>query len=394
MAGYSTYTSPIDRMGAIAQVGQGIQNQRLQREEAPLRQGLMATQAHAQTLNNLSQEQQIQMVDKKLKETDFAANAYEALLAPDDTTMLGIIQQRMPDFLAAAQQEQATPDAMRERLNGLVQRGAALGVIQLPQQAQPKDDRPSDLKIYDAYATQETQAGRQPLSINEWMLQGKKAGATKVTFNAGEDAPAIGTIPPGWQAIRNLETGEYSMKPIKGGPVAQEIAQKEATKGMRETAAQRYGKIVLDDIDRALDTVENDPFFTTGFTGGQVLANLGGTKAKNLQQKLLTIKANIGFDRLQEMRQSSPTGGALGPVSDTENALLQATLGSVEQSQSADELKYNLKRLKDLYQDIVHGPGNRPSSKKQNLPSIDEISVDDLENMSPDELRALRDANQ
>lgn len=41
MAGYSTYTSPIDRMGAIANVGGQIQQQKLQRQQAPAQQELL-----------------------------------------------------------------------------------------------------------------------------------------------------------------------------------------------------------------------------------------------------------------------------------------------------------------------------------------------------------------
>jgi hypothetical protein len=70
------------------------------------------------------------------------------------------------------------------------------------------------------------------------------------------------------------------------------------------------------------------------------------------------------------MRASSPTGGALGQVTDFENRLLQATIGNLEQSQSKDQLLYNLRRVKDTYLDIVHGPGNRPK-EGSNKPKID-----------------------
>jgi hypothetical protein len=61
---------------------------------------------------------------------------------------------------------------------------------------------------------------------------------------------------------------------------------------------------------------------------------------------LLTIKANIGFDRLSEMRANSPTGGALGQVSELENLLLQATQGSLDQNQSPEELKKTLDMIR------------------------------------------------
>jgi hypothetical protein len=44
--------------------------------------------------------------------------------------------------------------------------------------------------------------------------------------------------------------------------------------------------------------------------------------------------------------------------------MLQATLGSLEQSQDDDILKDNLNRVWNVYQDIVHGPGKGPTRRK------------------------------
>ena len=50
---------------------------------------------------------------------------------------------------------------------------------------------------------------------------------------------------------------------------------------------------------------------------------------------------------------ASPTGAALGPVSDFENRLLQATIGNLEQSQNKEQLLYNLERVLDIYTKII-----------------------------------------
>ena len=42
------------------------------------------------------------------------------------------------------------------------------------------------------------------------------------------------------------------------------------------------------------------------------------------------------------MRDASPTGGALGQVSERELGFLQSVFGSLDQSQSAEELAYNI----------------------------------------------------
>jgi hypothetical protein len=94
------------------------------------------------------------------------------------------------------------------------------------------------------------------------------------------------------------------------------------------------------------------------------------------------VRANIGFDKLQAMRAASPTGGALGQVSDSENKLLQSTLGSLTQAQSREQFKYTLDRLESQYLDIIHGKGNRPG---KSAPSGGGLSA-----IEQQELNALR----
>lgn len=100
--------------------------------------------------------------------------------------------------------------------------------------------------------------------------------------------------------------------------------------------------LMNDTIDEALKNID---WTTAGFVGGMA-SNIQGTAAYDLGEMLNTIKANIGFDKLQAMRDASPTGGALGQVSEFENRLLQSVRGSLQQGQSPAQLKKNLERVK------------------------------------------------
>ena len=68
--------------------------------------------------------------------------------------------------------------------------------------------------------------------------------------------------------------------------------------------------------------------------------------AKDTARNIETIKANVGFDKLQSMRDASKTGGALGQVSEMENRLLQSVLGSMEIDQKTPQLIENLKQVR------------------------------------------------
>lgn len=110
---------------------------------------------------------------------------------------------------------------------------------------------------------------------------------------------------------------------------------------------QRAGRqsLLLQDIGRAKKLAAKG---TTGL--GSMLAGFPGTSSKDLAALLDTIKSNIGFAELQAMRDSSPTGGALGQVTERELALLQAVVGSLDQAQSREQFTANLDRLERQYQ--------------------------------------------
>ena len=103
-------------------------------------------------------------------------------------------------------------------------------------------------------------------------------------------------------------------------------------------------KVVLNKIDEAEKLVGKG---TTGF--GSYLSVVPGTPAKELATVIGTIKARLGFDQLQQMRNASPTGGALGQVSNRELASLEGALASLDQGLSADALRQNLKQIKESY---------------------------------------------
>jgi hypothetical protein len=75
---------------------------------------------------------------------------------------------------------------------------------------------------------------------------------------------------------------------------------------------------------------------------------------KNLQGYLDAIRANLAFDRLQEMRDKSKTGGALGNVSNIELKLLESTVNSLDANLDREILLQNLQKVEMHYQNIMN----------------------------------------
>lgn len=107
---------------------------------------------------------------------------------------------------------------------------------------------------------------------------------------------------------------------------------------------------VISTIDDAYSRINP---FTAGL-GGAVLSSIPGTEARDVEGLLNTILANLGFDELKAMRAASPTGGALGQVSERENVLLQSAVRSLENSQSPNQIKKNLALVRKHYDRVLN----------------------------------------
>ena len=114
---------------------------------------------------------------------------------------------------------------------------------------------------------------------------------------------------------------------------------------------ERGYQSAIDSQNNVLDAVSRAEAGANAFTVGvlQRLKFADGSPQANLQAQITTIRANIGFDRLQQMRMDSPTGGALGQVAVQELEALQNSIASLEQSQGPTQFKENLKIVRKRY---------------------------------------------
>lgn len=226
---------------------------------------------------------------------------------------------------------------------------------------QGQGDPTSDIQNYE-YARNNGFQG----SFADYQQQVKRAGATTV------DARQMGNIPPGYQVQYNEQGQPISMSPLPGSPDFIKAQKEREAFEKGKVSQERTSQVVTQDIDRAMDLIDKSPFTTTG-VAGTALSKLGGTASNDVNQLITTIKANAGFDRLQAMRDASPTGGALGAVSERELTYLQSTIGSLDQSQTKEQLIRNLRRVRQAYSDIIDGPDTKASKP------VSEMSNEELE---------------
>ena len=147
-------------------------------------------------------------------------------------------------------------------------------------------------------------------------------------------------IPSGYE-----RAPDGSVRPIPGSEAAQKA---EAT----AKAAQNKAKQQIDRADRVImiidEVVPKIGLTTAGM--GSLAAKIPTTEARNVRAQLDAIRANIGFEELQKMREASPTGGALGQVAIQELNFLQSVLGNLDQGQSPEQLRQTLRTIRRSYE--------------------------------------------
>ena len=170
-------------------------------------------------------------------------------------------------------------------------------------------------------------------------------------FYTATGAELMASNPAQYKGLNKKATYEVSTKTGKPNEI---VAAKDADKDPSEVpdiSGRQLGSLnTITAIDEALELA--DEFGTTGFIGA-VQRKFGTlsdfTDAGALGRTVETIQANIGFNRLQQMRDESKTGGALGQVALRELDMLQATIATLRPGMEREKFKANLRKIKSQY---------------------------------------------
>jgi hypothetical protein len=164
-------------------------------------------------------------------------------------------------------------------------------------------------------------------------IRGQNIGAE--TARRGQD---IGRIPVGFRM-----TADGTLEPIPGGPTTTNLSSKEIqlreSKFPQATQAVNTFEAKTSELEKDLIALRNHPGLAsiTGIAAGRAPGITSqGRAAEALYDK---ITARGGFKELQDMRAASPTGGALGNVSNQEGAQLRAAFAAIDRKQDAADVK-------------------------------------------------------
>lgn len=194
------------------------------------------------------------------------------------------------------------------------------------------------------------------------IIAGGGGGSSSGAYVAGAD-------PETDAYVKMVQSGSLKLENIpqeKRGSVAQGLASQPAADDPKKQYVKTQANEALTNIDIALGIINGE---TTGAVNpastalGRALTGwIPGSDTKNLNSALTTIKSLIGFDALQKMRESSPTGGALGQVTERELSFLQSVQGSLDTLQGTPQFEATLNRVRQSFQtlQIINSPDGTP----------------------------------
>ncbi len=137
-----------------------------------------------------------------------------------------------------------------------------------------------------------------------------------------------------------------------------EASLKEDARNEIKKSTAKAGEELLPVMNTALKQIGTGALGTEGL-GGMVARNTPFTSAaKDLEANIATIKSRISLDELAKLKAESPNGASgLGSQSNQEQKNLQDSIASLDSSQSDEQRKNNLLKVKNHYVNYLESLG-------------------------------------
>lgn len=196
----------------------------------------------------------------------------------------------------------------------------------------------------------------------------ERAFSGGVNVNLGDSGPKLGSLSTDYgymldddgQPIIDPETRLPMAAPVPGSPAARAIEEERAQAESRQNQTATQAGTVTQDAGIALQAIgelqglsaDDGPL---GANIRRAQAGIAGTPEYRIQRFVNSALANVGFDQLNQMRQNSPTGGALGNVTELQLRQLESVLGQYDIGLPLEDQKFILQRISNIYSDIIFG---------------------------------------
>jgi hypothetical protein len=330
-----------------------------------VQQDILAREKEAATLKKTNVETTGLEFKQKIDKANKAISDIAALNSPQDA-IAGIDQ-----HLANGDIDQAKADMLKAQIAQTPfptwQKNTLMGILDAKDKLHQQYQEATLTENTRSHKVHEGIAGAN-LAISQ-----EKAGREKT----------MGTIPAGYR----LSKDGVTLEAMPGGPTTVALPPKEIQKREasfpQATSAVKAIETKSDSFINDLKKLRNHPGLNqiTGIAAGRLPAITGeGRAAQALYDKIV---AKGGFQALQDLRDASKTGGALGNVSNQEGKQLTASFAAINRVQDAKDVRAAIDqaigdvegtktRVREAYnQTYEYKNSNTPSTPA--APSIDAL---------------------
>ena len=225
-------------------------------------------------------------------------------------------------------------------------------------------NRSPQRKVYDDLSRAAVGTDKKMPTYNDWFEAQKKAETTVVkSTNAdtgvetsylinsgtGDRIADLGVSKMPTLSIQKNDDGTFQLFNSLTGSLGEPVETAASAAIKQKKFYKTYSAI--QELDATMGILGEAKGLREGQNAvGYVLSkSIAGTDARELASKVDTIQANLAFDELEKMRKNSPTGGALGQVTEMELRLLKSAVSGLDPALGVGAFNDQVELIKQSY---------------------------------------------
>lgn len=254
---------------------------------------------------------------------------------------------------------------------------------------------PNDTKLAELQLTAEQTAFNMPGGVQTQIPQGRSGFlqpqtpqmpqqpapmATPTPWATGQQQPPMEQQEQGKPTYMGMSAdrwskplGEKEVPLIQSQGISPANKEKLALEQPQQTSALEYSLDTVRQMRNSAVAIYNHPKMQAAFGfGGQSFSAIPGTAAADVKALLDTLKNQSFVAGLQSMRQASPTGGAVGNVSNAEGARFENLYQNLEQAQSPEAAQ---KALLALIEEMERSETRMQNAYKRTYGTVPQLTL-------------------
>lgn len=362
----SLSVAPSSAPAQIAQAGQRRRELAAQEEEQNRRRMQAAQFFEAQGRPDLAQAVMSGVIDGGAA---FGAQRQDAQMSQAQAAQAQQAQQQQAQMNRTLAFIDALPDDdPRKPLAALAAQngdmGTAMKILQQGAEAAPA--------AFQTLQARAAAAGLQPGTPEYQQFMLNSGGGQTINLNTGPqgiqypDPPSgftYGRNPDGTIALTETQmpgggtTQVPQLVPLPGSAAATQAQETTEKETERARVARIQMGTTLENLSLNINEIENGGVPVTGPVGA-LGGLIPGTPQTDFRNRNTQITTRAALDEVQQMRDNSPTGGAVGQLTDSEREAIGVAATSLATSSSAEEYVRSAKRFRKVMLDTAYGEGN------------------------------------